>query len=69
MVRAPVPEQGNRMSKSKLKTQAITEAEREILRDAVDDEAAALLERVLARMNELEQYVDGLGAPFMPQVG
>lgn len=56
-----------RMSKPKLKTRAITEAEREILRDAVD--ASAIVEQALARINELEQYVDGLGPPFVPQMG
>ncbi len=59
------------MSKPKLKTRAITEAEREFLRDAVagNDDASAIVEHALARISELVQYVDGLGPPFMPQMG
>jgi len=75
MVGRAVPECTESMTKRKktpeLKTTAISEADRAIVRAAVagDVGAVVIVEHMLARIEELEQYVDGLGPPMPIYVG
>ena len=52
-------------------TTPVNVRDRAEIRDRVKDDpiAAALVERVLERPDELERYVGGMGPPFMPQMG
>lgn len=54
-----------------LKTTAIPEADRAIVRAAVagDVRAVKIVEHMLARIEELEQYVDGLEPPMLIYMG
>lgn len=54
-----------------LKTAPISEADRTFVRAAVagDVHAAKLVEHMLARIEELEQYVDGLEPPMLIYMG
>jgi hypothetical protein len=70
MVGRVVPDCTESMTKRKktpeLKTTAISEADRAIVRAAVagDVRTVMIVEHMLARIEELEQYVDGIGPPM-----